>query len=71
MLDSSRPFELENAVATNNALLQLLAEHIELAHMEDGPGSLRGIGRDPFLLGVSQLMEMCRKRLNRATEVES
>jgi len=71
MLDAFPPFELQNAVAANNALLQLLAEHIELAHMEDGPGSLRGIGSGPFLIGISQLLAMCRQRLNRATEVES
>ena len=64
---------LENAVAANNAFMQLLAEHMELERHESGVSSFTGIEPEVGALcfGVFQLMQICRAKLNEAAEVAS
>jgi hypothetical protein len=62
---------LENAVAANNALVQLLAEHMELERHDSGVSSFTGLEPEASTLcfGVFQLMQICRANLNAAAEV--
>jgi hypothetical protein len=71
MVNAFPPCELEDSVAANNALLQLVAEHMELNRTDSGVSSFTGQGSGPLCFGVFKLMEMCRERLNLAAGVAS
>jgi hypothetical protein len=58
--------ELENATAANNALLELLAEHMELERHDSGVSAFTGTKAGPLCFGILQLVDMCRDRLNKA-----
>ena len=64
--------ELENATAANNALIQLLWEHIEFARLDSGGSNFTGGGESETLcFGILQLVNSCRERLKKVTEVAS
>ncbi len=73
LLTPSDSFELENATAANNALMQLLCENIEFQRL---PGQTSAFGCDgteaaTLCFGISQLVQSCRGRLDKALEVAS
>ena len=71
LAEMAKPVEfcaLENAVAANNALVQLLAEHIELERHDSGISSFSGTDSGPMTFGLFQLMNICRERLNAASK---
>ena len=59
--------ELENATAQSNALLQLLAEHMELDRMDTGISSFtNGKESGPLTYGIFQLISRSQDRLTKA-----
>lgn len=61
---------LENAVAANNALAQLLAENMEFRRVNSGSSSFDGMDVSATLcFGILQLVQLCRDRLNQAANL--
>jgi len=65
-------FELENATAANNALMQLLVENMDFQRRDSSASSFAGgEGSESLCFGIFQLVRFCRERLAKALEVAS
>jgi hypothetical protein len=63
------PCALENAVAANSALMELLFDHMQLEGCSGQTSGFGGTGPESgtLLNGVLHLVWMCRERLNKAS----
>lgn len=70
MVNAYPVFELENAAAANNALMQLLVENMEFRRKDSGASSFEGGGESEKLCyGVFQLAQQCQERLTKSMGV--